>query len=261
MRVSILQTDINWGEPSVNQLNAERAIDGLPQTDLIVLPETWSTGFAVNPEGIAENEGKDIACDSARWMKRIAQERNIAICGSISVRTTENTYANRMYFVYPDGTVKTYDKRHLFTPGGENLRYTAGKERCIVEYSGTRFLLQICYDLRFPVWTRNKGDYDAIIYVANWPKSRHNVWTTLLKARAIENQCYVIGVNRVGEDKSCKYAGGSIIVNPYGKTVCQCEDNVKGCATGNIEMLMLEKFRESFPVLDDADTFSINAGL
>ena len=261
MRVSILQTDINWGKPSVNQLNAEKIIDGLPQTDLIVLPETWSTGFAVNPEGIAENEGKDKACDSARWMKRIAQERNIAICGSISVKTTENTYANRMYFVYPDGTVETYDKRHLFTPGGENLKYTTGKKRCIAEYCGTRFLLQICYDLRFPVWTRNKGDYDAIIYVANWPKSRHDVWTTLLKARAIENQCYVIGVNRVGEDKSCKYAGGSIIVNPYGKTVCQCEDNVKSCATGNIEMLMLEKFRESFPVLDDADIFSINAGL
>ena len=125
-------------------------------------------------------------------MKKMAEKTDAAICGSLAVRLNDGTYANRMYFIYPNGKTNSYSKRHLFSPGGEDRSYKAGKERCIVKFRGVRFLLQICYDLRFPVWSRNQGDYDAIIYVANWPAPRHDVWTTLLRARALENQCYVI---------------------------------------------------------------------
>ena len=159
------------------------------------------------------------------------------------------------FFVKPDGSVTTYDKRHLFTYGGEKERFTGGDRRVIVEWRGVRFLLLVCYDLRFPVWMRNRGDYDAILFVANWPVVRQDAWETLLKARSIENQCYVAGVNRVGKDPVCEYLGGSALYNPFGQTVVRCKDAEMDVATGKLSMAMLEEFRAKFPVLEDADDF------
>ena len=174
--------------------------------------------------------------------------------GSIAV-TKDGKYYNRFYFVKPDGSVAQYDKKHLFTYGGEHLRFTPGEERVVVEWKGVRILLEICYDLRFPVWARNRGDYDMILYVASWPTPRVNAWSALLVARAIENQCYVAGVNRVGTDPTCEYCGGSVIIDPYGKTIAACAMGEECEATAEVDMELLEAFRKKFPVLNDADEF------
>lgn len=252
MKVTLLQTDILWAKPTDNQRNAEDLISNAQDSDIYILPEMWSTGFATNPTGIAEEEEESIRHGSIAWMRKKAKEKDAAICGSLAIKTDSGTYANRMYFVYPDGTYKYYDKRHLFSIGGENAYYSAGEERVVVEFRGVRFLLLICYDLRFPVWSRYAGDYDAIIYVANWPKGRQAVWNILLKARALENQCFVIGVNRAGTDICCEYAGGSAIISPYGKILAECDDNVKA-VTSEINIEELRMFRKKFPVLEDRD--------
>ena len=248
MKVTILQRDIEWANPSLNVHRAEEAIDRNAGADLYVLPEMFSTGFCTQPEGIAES------CDSntLKWMKRKAAEIEAAIAGSIAVEQ-DGKYYNRFYFVKPDGSVTYYDKKHLFTYGGEHLRFTAGEERVVVEWRGVRILLEVCYDLRFPIWARNRGDYDMILYVASWPTPRVAAWSSLLVARAIENQCYVAGVNRVGTDPACEYCGGSVIIDPYGRTIAACTDGTECEATAEVDMVALEAFREKFPVLKDAD--------
>ncbi len=223
-------------------------------SDLYVLPEMWTTGFAVKPQDI---DVKDEKYDSLQWMITTAQSNHCAICGSLLAKTNEGEYRNRLYFVMPDGTYRYYDKRHLFSYGGEDKFYTAGSERTIVEYMGVRFLLQVCYDLRFPLWQRNKEDYDAIIFTANWPKSRQNVWQILLRARAIENQCYVIGANRVGNDPLCSYIGRSAIINAKGKTLVQAKGDTQQCIAADIDMDNLRHFRYKFPVLKDRDLFKL----
>ena len=187
----------------------------------------------------------------------MATTLNAAIAGSLAIEEG-GRYYNRFYFVKPDGEVVTYNKRHLFTFGGEDKTFTKGEERVIVSYQGIRFLLQICYDLRFPVWSRNTGDYDVILYVANWPTPRVEAWKALLRARAIENQCYVAGVNRVGNDPSCEYCGGSAIIDPYGRTMAACEDNQECSVSAEIDMQQLEEFRLRFPVLNDEDQFELH---
>ena len=248
MKVTILQRDIEWANPVLNVQRAEEAIDRNTGADLYVLPEMFSTGFCTQPEGIAES------CDSdtLKWMKRKATEIDAAIAGSVAVEQ-EGKYYNRFYFVKPDGSVTYYDKKHLFTYGGEHLRFTAGEERVVVEWRGVRILLEVCYDLRFPIWARNRGDYDMILYVASWPTPRVAAWSSLLVARAIENQCYVAGVNRVGMDPACEYCGGSVIIDPNGRTIASCADNTECEATAEVDMVALEAFREKFPVLKDAD--------
>ena len=248
MKVTILQRDIEWANPSLNVLRTEEAINRNAGADLYVLPEMFSTGFCTQPEGIAES------CDSdtLKWMKRKAAEIDAAIAGSIAVEQ-DGKYYNRFYFVKPDGSVTYYDKKHLFTYGGEHLRFTAGEKRVVVEWRGVRILLEVCYDLRFPIWARNRGDYDMILYVASWPTPRVAAWSSLLVARAIENQCYVAGVNRVGTDPACEYCGGSVIIDPYGLTIASCADNTECEATAEVDMVALEAFREKFPVLKDAD--------
>ena len=248
MKVTILQRDIEWANPVLNVQRAEEAIDRNAGADLYVLPEMFSTGFCTQPEGIAES------CDSdtLKRMKRKSAEIDVAIAGSIAVEQ-EGKYYNRFYFVKPDGSVTYYDKKHLFTYGGEHLRFTAGEERVVVEWRGVRILLEVCYDLRFPIWARNRGDYDMILYVASWPTPRVAAWSSLLVARAIENQCYVAGVNRVGTDPACEYCGGSVIIDPYGRTIATCADNTECEATAEVDMEALEAFREKFPVLKDAD--------
>ena len=248
MKVTILQRNIEWANPVLNVQRAEEAINRNAGADLYVLPEMFSTGFCTQPEGIAES------CDSdtLKWMKRKATEIDAAIAGSVAVEQ-EGKYYNRFYFVKPDGSVTYYDKKHLFTYGGEHLRFTAGDERVVVEWRGVRILLEVCYDLRFPIWARNRGDYDMILYVASWPTPRVAAWSSLLVARAIENQCYVAGVNRVGTDPACEYCGGSVIIDPYGRTIAACADDTECEATAEVDMVALEAFREKFPVLKDAD--------
>lgn len=251
MTITLLQQDIVWASPSANQEAAERAILAAPKSDLYVLPEMWSTGFATEPEGIAETDGS-----SLHWMERMAIRMDAAIAGSVATRV-DDSYYNRFYFVKPTGEVSWYDKHHLFTYGGEHRRYTAGRQRVVVEWRGVRFLLQVCYDLRFPCFSRNRVQedeaYDVALYVASWPTSRRLPWDTLLRARAIENQCYVCGVDRVGTDPACAYNGGTALIDAYGRTVAACPDGEVAALTASIDLEGLRAFRQKFPVLDDRD--------
>lgn len=253
MKIVILQTDIVRVDPASNICRAESILDKYDKVDLFILPEMFSTGYCVNPDGM---KGNAINYETLEWMKTAAKKRECAIAGSVICKE-EGRFYNRFYFVHPEGIVEYYDKKHLFTYGGENNHFTAGNKRVVVNYKGVRFLLQVCYDLRFPVWSRNHGDYDVAVYVASWPSTRVDAWSLLLKARAVENQCYVIGVNRVGKAHNCDYSGGSAVISPYGKVVAECEDN-KACeAVVELDMSELEEFRMKFPVLNDADSFEI----
>lgn len=226
------------------------------KSDLYVLPEMWSTGFATEPEGIAESDGS-----SLNWMKQMANRLDAAVAGSIATEI-DGKYYNRFYFVKPandgsDNEIEYYDKHHLFTYSGEHLRYTAGERRVVVEWRGWRFLLQVCYDLRFPVFARNCAEgpdaYDVALYVASWPTSRRAPWDTLLRARAIENQCYVCGVDRTGDDPACHYNGGTAIIDAYGNTVAACPDGEVSAIRVELDMDKLTAFRKKFPVLSDRD--------
>ena len=256
MKVTLLQTDIKWSDPSANHREAERLIEQAEKSDLYILPEMWSTGFATFSDGVAEVVDDSGDTDSLRWMRHIAQTYDAAVAGSLAMKLPDGTCRNRLLFVTPSGE-EYYDKRHLFSYGGEDRRYTAGARRVVTEWRGVRFLLQVCYDLRFPVFSRNRGDYDVALYVANWPDSRRQVWDTLLRARALENQCYVIGVNRVGDDAQCHYDGGSAVIDAYGHTVAMAADGRQQVVTADIDMQRLQRFREKFPVLADRDDFRL----
>lgn len=251
MRVTAIQTDIVWNDVQRNLLAAEQLIHSSATADLYVLPEMFSTGFITKPDATCETE-QGIAL---AWMQRIAKETDAAITGSVAVRTPEGDYRNRMYFVKPDGTFLYYDKRHLFTYAGEHLSYTAGQEPVTVQWRGVSILLQVCYDLRFPCFSRNNSEspYDLVIYVASWPESRRVVWDILLRARAIENQCYVIGVNRIGDDPGCHYNGGTTIISPYGQVEASAPDDTTTVITSLLDLERLRAFRQKFPVLNDAD--------
>lgn len=250
MTIALIQTAPRWGDTTHNHHEAERMILSAPPADLYVLPEMWPSGFATTPDDVAEDAS---ASPSLAWMSEMASRRDAAVAGSVAIREGDGTYRNRMFFVRPDGTADYYDKRHLFSYGGEDRRYTAGGRRTVVEWRGVRLLLQICYDLRFPVFSRNASDYDVALYVASWPESRIDVWRTLLKARAIENQCYAVGVNRCGGDPVAHYCGATMAYDAYGKVVASCEDNTEGVTVVEIDMERLRRFRERFPVLADAD--------
>ena len=263
MKVTLLQRDILWADPKGNAKLNEKLIKENAGSDLYLLPEMFSTGFATTPDGIAEKLDNEGECFTLKWMKKQAKESNCAICGSVAVEEKGRFY-NRLYFVTPDGCWQ-YDKHHLFTYGGENKRYTAGEDkRVIVEWSGVKILLQVCYDVRFPVFVRNRlldegynPEYDAIIYVASWPATRVPVWRKLLPARAIENQCYIMAVNRVGEDPACRYIGGTMLIDAMGNSVAEAEEGTECAVSGEIDMESLAKFRSKFPVLKDADKFQL----
>lgn len=251
MKTAIIQMNIAWGDISTNCQTASMLIDSMPGQDLYILPEMFSTGFATQPQGIADNSNETLT-----WMISKANQTGVAICGSVAVDLHDYGFRNRMYFVKPGDTLDSvcyYDKRHLFSYGGENINYTAGEKRIITEWHGVRFLLQICYDLRFPVFARNNKDYDAIIYVASWPTSRISVWNILLQARAIENQCYVLACNRIGNDPRCTYSGGSQIIDAYGRIKCSADTDTQESICTSIDMEKLCEFRTKFPVLGDAD--------
>lgn len=292
MKITLLQQDICWANPTENKRRTEEAILNAPYSDLYVLPEMWSTGFG-NPSSLIDHGFDYDHDDSLDWMKSMALRLDCAIAGSLSVKDEDGNYRNRLYFVTPSDTY-FYDKHHLFSYGNEHLAYTAGDNRTVVEWRGVKFLLLICYDLRFPCFSRNganlaynreKGidkvhdcnalahdshvpthisgcvsskdcnvpsyDYDCAIYVASWPTSRLDVWRTLLKARALENQCYVLGVNRTGDDPNCSYSGGTCAFNAYGKTIAECHDSTVMTCTFDLDMTKLYAFREKFPVLMD----------
>ena len=250
MKVAIIQHEIRENDIEQNFQHISSLIDKQPGADVYVLAETFATGFLA--EGSTQNaavQGPHIFS----WLKQQACRLNAAVAGSVAMVDDEGKLRNRLYFVRPDGTFDYYDKRHLFSYAGENKDYVAGDRRVIVEWRGVRFMLQVCYDLRFPVFVRNHKDYDAIIYVANWPLKRRDVWQTLLKARAIENQCFVVGVNIVGSDKYCEYLGDSVIIDAYGNAIAQCTPGVVETAATELDMEALNRFRKKFPVLDDAD--------
>ena len=249
----MLQTNISWANPDENIRQAQQLMDEAPDGDLYVLPEMWSTGFATEPEGIAAEEADNAAL---KWMLQTAKERQCAISGSLAVKAEDGSFRNRHYFI--DGRAgKTYfyDKHHLFSYGGEHLAYTPGQAHTIVNYMGWRLLLLTCYDLRFPCWSRYADglEYDAVICVANWPSSRQSAWQLLNRARAIENQCYMIGVNRVGDDQRCHYIGASAVIDVTGRTVAQCRLGVPQALTCDIQLEELQRRRTKFRVLDDSD--------
>ena len=252
LKVALLQKDIVWGDPVKNRKNFSNAMELCGKADLYILPEMFSTGFCSKSQFFAEPSGNS----SLEWMKERASRFNAAIAGSIAIDEGGIHY-NRFYFVKPDGAREFYDKRHLFTYGGEDNFFKGGKERRIVEYNGFRILLQVCYDLRFPVFSRNMKDYDLAVYVASWPASRAEVWSALLKARAIENQCYVIGVNRVGDDPESHYSGNSTAIDAYGHTVAACTPEKEETVCAELDLAELEEFRKKFPVLEDRDIFEL----
>lgn len=252
--IAIIQTDLIWESPKQNRSNLSNKITALSEDiDLVILPEMFTTGFTMNAAKVAETmHGETIL-----WLTRIAKEKNVAITGSLVIK--ENTfYYNRLVFVFPDGKIKTYDKRHTFTLAGEDKVYTAGTKKLIVDYKGWKICPLICYDLRFPVWARNNENYDLLIYVANWPKPRINAWNALLKARAIENMCYCIGVNRVGTDANAlEYSGNSAAYDCLGKQISAIKPNENATEIITLNKEGLLKTRDKFGFLDDKDEFSI----
>ena len=265
MKVALVQMDIVWENSKANREVAERLMLAAEKCDIYVLPEMWSTGVTTEPMGVAEPENGE----TLQWMQRMADKLDAAVVGSIAVKAQDGSYRNRLYFVKPrenvqcsslrsgaGGTmfnVQWYDKHHLFSYGGETKNYTPGNEYVTVEWRGLRFHLSICYDLRFPIWLRNRDDYEVLICVASWPSVRMQAWRVLLAARAIENQCCVLGVNRIVKDPYSEYSGGSCVVDPFGfATVCQ--DNEASVLTQTLDLKRLKSFREKFPVLKEMDS-------
>lgn len=252
MKINLLQTDITWCDATDNILKAEQLIAQAPSAQVYCLPEMWSTGFVMEPDGIAPEENDSIALE---WMRQKAKSLNAALCGSLAIKAVDGTFRNRNYFVHPSGEIDFYDKHHLFKLGGENAHYQTGKQPIVVDFLGWRWLLLTCYDLRFPAWSRYggvAGAYDGIIYVANWPRPRADVWEVLLRARAIENQCYVIGVNRVGHDPLTDYAGGSMVVNYKGQVICKGGEG-EVVLSADLSLDNQQSFRKRFNTLCDRD--------
>lgn len=260
--IVLLQRPLQWENPEANRLMFEQAILGLAApAHLIVLPEMFTTGFSMDPNRIAEPTGPN--SPTTLWMLRMAAHTGAVICGSISARVA-GRHVNRLLWARPDGTLGHYDKRHLFTFGGEHLHYAPGTERPIFHLHGWRICPLICYDLRFPVWSRNslilgRPAYDLLLYVANWPAVRRGPWQQLLPARAIENLSYVAGLNRTGTDaQGHEYAGDSIILGPWGQTLADAPPHTPAIITARLSRALLDDFRQKFPALEDADGFSLD---
>ncbi len=253
MKVSLIQTALSWEDPAANldQIGAQLA-QLSASTDLVVLPEMFTTGFTMNPASVAE-QTNGLTLD---WLRRQAAQLDAAITGSFVVEENGNFY-NRLAWVFPDGKFKTYDKRHLFTLAGEDQFYTAGTERLIVEWKGWKICPLICYDLRFPVWSRNDVEYDLLIYVANWPERRRHHWRSLLMGRAIENQVYTIGLNRVGVDgKDIRYTGDSCVIDYNGEIRASLAIDTS-TVTIELDKASQAAFRERYAFLADQDQFTI----
>ena len=254
MKISLIQTSLKWEDHEANRQHFTQMINGMQETtDLIMLPEMFGTGFTMNPEPVAETtEGQ-----SVRWMKEMASQKQCAVTGSLVIKENDNYY-NRLFFVYPSGEIKTYSKRHLFTLAGEHKQYTAGREKLIVEYKGWKICPLVCYDLRFPVFARNVEHYDLLLYVANWPSTRVLAWDVLLQARAIENMCYVAGVNRIGEDNNGHdYPGRSQVYDCLGKPIVEEPSGREGVFTVTLNKEYVQETRNKLGFLNDRDSFTL----
>lgn len=255
LNVTLLQSTIEWQNPAANlqhYADLMEQIDG--PTDLIILPEMFTTGFTMDP--YANAEGMDGS--GMRWLAEQAAKRNVVITGSLVIEEA-GKYYNRLIWMQPDGTYQTYNKRHLFAMAGEHMHYVAGQERLVVQYKGWRICPMVCYDLRFPVWARNNGAYDLLIYTANWPEKRSYDWNTLLKARAVENQCYVVGVNRVGTDANGhEYKGDSCVIDPGWRHTLYHVEKVEAVHTETLSGEHLADVRQRLPFLEDRDEFTIS---
>ncbi|QXP71937.1 nitrilase family protein [Polaribacter sp. R2A056_3_33] len=249
-----VQADLIWENPERNLAFFEEKIIRLSKnTDLVVLPEMFTTGFTMKPENVAEKmDGKSVS-----WMLKMAKEKNLAICGSLVISEKGNFY-NRLVFVLPSGKIEIYDKKHSFTLAGEDKVYTSGSEKLIVNYKGWKICPLICYDLRFPVWARNTENYDLLIFMANWPTIRIKAWKTLLKARAIENMSYVIGVNRTGKDaNNYQYTGNSLLIDYLGEESSNLKKNEVGIIKATLFKDKQTRSREKLGFLIDMDAFKI----
>jgi omega-amidase len=258
LKITLVQTSLQWENSRANLEHFDNKLAQLSEdSDLVLLPEMFTTGFTMNPEQLAEeHEGAGL-----KWMKEKAKLLGRIICGSIAVKENGKFY-NRLYWVLPDGSYKMYNKRHLFRMAGEDKHYTAGNERLVVELKGWKINLLVCYDLRFPSWSRNRwnaeksfeAEFDAMVYVANWPAVRSYPWKQLLIARAIENQAYVAGLNRIGSDgNDYAHSGDSVVLNPRGEIISRIKANEDGMETIELDWKYLEEYRKIFPVGMDAD--------
>ncbi len=256
LRISLIQMDVIWENPVSNRLKLERLMEPLyGETDLIVLPEMFSTGFSMNAKTLAESmDGETVS-----WMRKHAKKLGIAIAGSLIIKENNHFY-NRFLFITPSDEIHYYDKKHLFSIGEENQYFSHGNKRVVFQYEGWRIALYICYDLRFPVWCRSIKDADLMLFSANWPAARKSVWKTLLQARAIENQLCVAGANRTGSDGSgIIYSGDSMVIDPKGSIIGELPDRTDELLTCTISLTELNKFREKFPVYKDEDNFEIKS--
>jgi predicted amidohydrolase len=257
LKVTLIQSKLYWEERKKNLAHFTTLFRKIKKgsTDIIILPEMFSTGFSMNSGMLAETmEG-----ESVTWMRMMAAEKNAVVTGSLIIKQ-DNEYFNRLIWMAPEGSLRFYNKRHLFRMAKEDGHYTAGMQKLIVEYKGWRICPMICYDLRFPVWCRNTSSqrYDLLLFVANWPVKRIMAWKQLLIARAIENQCYVAGINRIGKDgNGINYNGHSALIDPAGKKVSRTRAGVTSVETLKLSAHELEKTRRALPFLNDADEFEL----
>ena len=259
LTITTIQCNLFWEEKAANLRMLEQKIADIEEkTEIVVLPEMFNTGFSMRPEALAETmEGETV-----EWMKRVSRENGIVLTGSAMIED-EGNYYNRLIWMLPNGQYGHYDKRHLFAFGEEDKHYSAGNKRLIASVKGWKINLLVCYDLRFPVWARQKSieagaEYDMLIYVANWPERRSHAWKTLLCARAIENQCYVVGVNRVGSDaNNIYYSGNSLVIDPLGQVLYHMADE-EDVNTITLQKEMVEDVRNKFPFWKDGDSFHID---
>jgi predicted amidohydrolase len=252
LKIAIFQQDLVWQDAPANRARFGRLLPAARGCALALLPEMFATGFTMEPGACAE----DADGPTVDWLRAQAAACGCAVCGSLALRAGPG-FRNRFLFARPDGALDHYDKRHLFRMAGEHHSYVAGAQRAVVAWQGWRLCLQVCYDLRFPVWSRNRGDYDALVYVANWPARRREHWRALLVARAIENQCWVVGVNRTGVDgKGVDYAGDSLVVDPWGRVELDA-GSAAGVFTATLSAAALAECRARFPGHLDAAAFRI----
>lgn len=254
LQAALIQADLVWQDPGANRSHLAELMDRQPGCDLYVLPETFTTGFL----GDVGREAESIEGPTASWLREQAVARDAAICGSIALADEEGRRRNRFLFMTPEGELSWYDKRHRFSYGGEDERYAAGDAPMVVDWRGWRIDLQVCYDLRFPVWCRNARDFDIQIFVANWPAPRAEAWRCLLRARAIENQVYVIGVNRAGIDgNNIPYPGASAIHDPGGERLLEL-GSIEATGQASLSKDALEELRGKLPFLRDRDSFHLD---
>jgi omega-amidase len=253
LNLTLLQSDLHWQNPDANRAMFAEQIGGhAADSDLILLPEMFATGFTM--EAAANSEPGD--GESAIWLQEMAARHDVSLCGSVVIRD-DGKYYNRLFWATPDGQLQHYDKRHLFRMAGEHQKYSAGKERLIVTLGEWRICPLVCYDLRFPVWSRNLDDYDLLLYVANWPAPRRSAWRTLLPARAVENLCYCAGVNRIGKDgNDVQYSGDSMVADHLGVILGDGGDE-ETALNATLSLDKLKRYRDKFPAWQDADQFRL----